>query len=843
MFCLACGEPDKEPNVNCVHCGQNWLEHEVDTNLQKGLEQLAKIYFISKDVESANFLEKLDKLRSKFKISSAKWGHALEAFYEYKDRLSALSGLELTFNESLQDAYAKHDTNLEFLLLNNTEDFIEAHIYWDDLDTPDELDLNIKTYEAIAPKDTVLLSGDHVFARAGRKTITDLTLTIKNFEGEEVQFTVAPFKIDIEISPENITQQNINKISVKGRNVVDASNVSQNSKSKLKSKETWLHLKLIPNTNGLIESLAGSNDKEIASSKLRTSEDIRDPVEPLERKMHINPEGNKNKDFYPEFEDHILDILEKNRKKTSESEKASLFPEIDLSTMNSWSNKVKAVSKIPDHDYPVFDKPYYEEYPDGEIKHFRLPMMAKFSNFINTTSEECISFFYDKVETLGLYERTTATNSANDPDQRILRIAWGTETATDRFSVVYVSEDGGDAFEQIYFVHDLKDHHWSTIIEVTAPSDESYCYHSAFSSRDLPMSHYLDDQRQYSNGYIDKLSGNFRKLPNWSRIHDVESEFYPKEMNKLADCDNRGYMENDTKVSKLRQWGNEGVLHEHFPYLKIYPQFDRRSIYGEITMGAKINDHFVGLAEQFDFLFVYRSDCKWHYEKSINNAIGLNLEKINCMSATIAQISEPLENVGSFEDACRGYIKTYNMWVMNRDGMEILPQCGVGFASSMSILVDETSSQTGLIKNELTRWSQNRNGSFNDSIKTPMFFIYNMENDDDIELSSPFWEDNKKISPEIFSFIGAKQANGSRNYFSNPESIVLRALQKIKEIEAGRPAFKLLDQVTAYRSSLNDHHKHKMGDMLDNARARKQFTSKPGKLSWMDLGNVWIDPS
>ena len=95
---------------------------------------------------------------------------------------------------------------------NNSDEFIEASLYWDDKDTPDDLDLNIKTYQAINPNEVEQLSGDHIFARAGRKTITDMILTITDEDDNLVRYTVLPFKINVEISPENINQQNINTI-------------------------------------------------------------------------------------------------------------------------------------------------------------------------------------------------------------------------------------------------------------------------------------------------------------------------------------------------------------------------------------------------------------------------------------------------------------------------------------------------------------------------------------------------------------------------------------------------------------------------------------------------------
>ena len=224
----------------------------MNQNLNKALNQIARIYFVAKDTTDERFVEKILSIKSKFNVSDEEWDEAIEKFEQYKFQLEKVNGVELSFNQSLGQAYALHDTNLEFLLSNTTNEYIEASIYWDDKDTPDDLDLNIKTYQAIAPSEQELMSGDHVFARAGRKTITNMELTIIDEDDKESKFTLLPFKINIEISPENINQQNINTISIKGRNVVDASNMTQNVDSKADAEAQWQRLKLIPNFIHLI---------------------------------------------------------------------------------------------------------------------------------------------------------------------------------------------------------------------------------------------------------------------------------------------------------------------------------------------------------------------------------------------------------------------------------------------------------------------------------------------------------------------------------------------------------------------------------------------------------------
>ena len=56
---------------------------------------------------------------------------------------------------------------------------------------------------------------------------------------------------------------------------------------------------------------------------------------------------------------------------------------------------LKKVSKVPDYDYPVFDKPYYEEHPNGDIKHVRLPC-------VDDETQGTSSFFTIKLKLLAL---------------------------------------------------------------------------------------------------------------------------------------------------------------------------------------------------------------------------------------------------------------------------------------------------------------------------------------------------------------------------------------------------------------------------------------------------------
>ena len=85
-------------------------------------------------------------------------------------------------------------------------------------------------------------------------------------------------------------------------------------------------------------------------------------------------------------------------------------------------------------------------------------------------------------------------------------------------------------------------------------------------------------------------------------------------------------------------------------------------------------------------------------------------------------------------------------------------------------------------------------------------------------------------------FIGAKLENGSRNYFSNPKSLLEYVFHKIKhEIDQGSPPMKLFDEITAHRAN---EFPSNTGQMLDDPSVRKIYRAKyQGEY---DLYNQWI---
>jgi len=102
-----------------------------------------------------------------------------------------------------------------------------------------------------------------------------------------------------------------------------------------------------------------------------------------------------------------------------------------------------------------------------------------------------------------------------------------------------------------------------------------------------------------------------------------------------------------------------------------------------------------------------------------------------------------------------------------------------------------------------------------------------------VHISSSIWDDNP--NPAL-QFIGAKLENGSRNYFSNPKSLLEYVFHKIKhEVDQGSPPMKLFDEITAHRAI---EFPSKSGNMLDDPSVRKIYRAKhPGEY---DLYNEWM---
>ena len=207
-------------------------------------------------------------------------------------------GNKLEFDENVIDAYAGQETLLRFRFTNQSDnELIKVHLHWDDPDTPDDLDFNLRSLNYIKPKQSTILAGNHIFTRFGFKEISDLQAIISDPEQKNAKFIVSPFNFKIanvgQTIINNITKNTTQNISIEGRGVVDASgssaNESQNLSNQTKSP-VWKTLSVIYQSNedndfieSLINSLKAAEDASDSAEKKKTSlkTTLRDEVESL----------------------------------------------------------------------------------------------------------------------------------------------------------------------------------------------------------------------------------------------------------------------------------------------------------------------------------------------------------------------------------------------------------------------------------------------------------------------------------------------------------------------------------------------------------------------------------
>lgn len=230
--CVFCGLENQTDKARfCAECGPegpatNWEANEVDqlAKVTQYAALLSEYYFQSNsDAEVEKFSM---RMRERLKISYAKHVEVISNFSEQKKAVVHLSNFRFEFNENVIDAYAGHDTFLDFRYTNLSEDeLFKVGLHWDDPETVDHIDFRAETKTFIQPCTPSKLGGKVVFERSGIKEISDLIITITDQFGECASFRAEPFRFKVGSLDQRITQ-NIsthNQISIEGRGVIDAS--------------------------------------------------------------------------------------------------------------------------------------------------------------------------------------------------------------------------------------------------------------------------------------------------------------------------------------------------------------------------------------------------------------------------------------------------------------------------------------------------------------------------------------------------------------------------------------------------------------------------------------------
>jgi RNA polymerase-associated protein len=249
--CLFCGlENPSETAKFCSECGPNgpakdWTFKNVDE--QRKLEQyaamLCELYFENQSVEE---LEKISlKMRERLMISHNAHADILSHLSEQKRETNHLSNFCFEFNENIVDAFAGHDTFLNFRYTNLSEDdLFKVSLVWNNNEATEGLGFKADTKNFVKPGSAVTIGASAIFDRIGIKEISELQIVITDQFGESAKYRAEPFLFKVSGPDQHITQ-NIsthNSISIEGRGVVDASGMGGDKtiqKTPAISQQSW----------------------------------------------------------------------------------------------------------------------------------------------------------------------------------------------------------------------------------------------------------------------------------------------------------------------------------------------------------------------------------------------------------------------------------------------------------------------------------------------------------------------------------------------------------------------------------------------------------------------------
>jgi hypothetical protein len=284
--CLFCGLVNSSETAKfCSECGPNgpandWTPEDIDqeAKVTQYVSMLSEFYFEAQnqlEVERHSF-----KMRERLKISHETHSKILLKFDEQKKAITHLSNFRFEFNENVVDAFAGHDTFLEFRYTNlSEEDSLKVRLFWDDPETTDRVDFRAETKGFVKPLGAVSIGNKAIFDRIGLKEISDLQLTVGDQFGDSANFRVEPFRFKVGNHDSRITQ-NIsthNQISIEGRGVVDASGMGAEkgfAHTSIGIEPRWKELTCI----FIPETLPSSFfDKKIVSSFVDVTADQKNP--------------------------------------------------------------------------------------------------------------------------------------------------------------------------------------------------------------------------------------------------------------------------------------------------------------------------------------------------------------------------------------------------------------------------------------------------------------------------------------------------------------------------------------------------------------------------------------
>lgn len=292
MFtCIICGyESSTNRSDVCGMCGSNFRPSEVDhpEELKRYYNATKEFFFDSAEDDDTQSLSL--RLRKKFKISHFAHSKIYEKFSKKRALSEKLSKFSIEFDENILDAYAGGDTRLRFRIKNLSDtDRLKFTLAWDDKDTPDDIDFEVKSQSFIKPNQSEILAGTYTFSRFGPKEINNLQIFVADLEQDIAQFIASSFSFTV-LNPDQKIVNNIStttNISAQGYGMVGmvegvgaaAGSEQASSNSQQDAGAKWEKLSIsykMASDNDFIESLV----ELVASSVMKEEEPVA-PVAPI----------------------------------------------------------------------------------------------------------------------------------------------------------------------------------------------------------------------------------------------------------------------------------------------------------------------------------------------------------------------------------------------------------------------------------------------------------------------------------------------------------------------------------------------------------------------------------
>ena len=257
MFeCRYCGLISQSERAKfCAQCGPdgpavNWKPEEIDT--RENIERYAEVVLsLNTTLRDQNNIDFFNSLRAKFIISHKAHEFIIGRLFGKGTQSSSSDDFDIYYNYDPNEAYASHDTFIEFRFHNKCDEhFFKIDLEWDDEETEDRIDLQASVTRFIAPGETRDFGTSVIFDRSGLKELVGLRLDVFDETGTKTSYDLNRLRVRIKnpsLNIQNSYSQN-NSISIEGRGVIDAQGIGSAPlvAETDKGSENWIPLKAVP---------------------------------------------------------------------------------------------------------------------------------------------------------------------------------------------------------------------------------------------------------------------------------------------------------------------------------------------------------------------------------------------------------------------------------------------------------------------------------------------------------------------------------------------------------------------------------------------------------------------